>query len=173
MPKQLGFQWSEEGSSGTILEWVSRGQDRAEDMILKISEHNQEREKEIAQQLPGIAAKVYWTEDVEVVLHGSVSPDQRLPMTILCQERCVRAVEILTARGAIFSYHWLCYVGCMLVLAILKQTSCCTFVTTSLVFTVHDLAAMGEILPSMRMKHPGVALPGMLSDRCDAKENSN
>ena len=34
---------------------------------------------------------------------------------ILCQERCVRAVEILTARGAIFSYHWLCYVGCILV----------------------------------------------------------
>ena len=33
-------------------------------------------------------------------------------MTILCQERCVRAVEILTARGAIFSYRWLCYVGC-------------------------------------------------------------
>ena len=62
--KRLGFQWSEEGSAGTILEWVSRGQDRsaylAEDIILKISEHNQEREKEIAQQLPGIAAKVYW-----------------------------------------------------------------------------------------------------------------
>ena len=36
-------------------------------------------------------------------------------MTILCQERCVRAVEILAARGATFSYHWLCYVGCILV----------------------------------------------------------
>ena len=36
-------------------------------------------------------------------------------MTILCQERCVRAAEILTAREAIFSYRWLCYVGCILV----------------------------------------------------------
>ncbi|CAE7696058.1 unnamed protein product [Symbiodinium necroappetens] len=94
------------------------GQDRvaftSQDLVLKLSEQPQQQELTYASLLPGIAAPVFWVEDVEVVLHDDKGGEQRLPMTLLCQTPVVKAADVMEQRGATFSFKFLCHVGCVL-----------------------------------------------------------
>ena len=118
LPKTLGFEWGVSGPSGMLLQWLTKGQDRAvytaNDLILKISTTCQKHEYELAKMLPGIAAKTYWAEDVELFLHGN-NRELKGPVSLVCQERCVLATEVLEARGQTFSFQFMCHVGCILV----------------------------------------------------------
>ena len=118
LPKTLGFEWDQDGPSGTLLEFLGKGQDRvaymAQDMVLKLSQHSQKQELTLAKLLPGIATPVFWMENVMVVLHDDKGGMQNLAMTLLCQQPVVKAVEVMEARGALFSFKFLCHVGCVL-----------------------------------------------------------
>ncbi|OLP75045.1 hypothetical protein AK812_SmicGene45231 [Symbiodinium microadriaticum] len=118
LPKTLGFEWDQSGPSGTLLEFLGKGQDRvaymAQDMVLKLSQHSQKQELTLAKLLPGIATPVFWMENVMVVLHDDKGGMQNIAMTMLCQQPVVKAVEVMEARGALFSFKFLCHVGCVL-----------------------------------------------------------
>jgi len=118
LPRTLGFEWHQGSPSGTLLEFLGKGQDRvaftSQDLVLKLSEQPQQQELTYASLLPGIAAPVFWVEDVEVVLHDDKGGEQRLPMTLLCQTPVVKAADVMEQRGATFSFKFLCHVGCVL-----------------------------------------------------------
>ena len=118
LPKTLGFEWDHESPSGPLLEFLGKGQDRvaymSQDVVLKLSQHSQKQEYTLAKLLPGIAAPVFWVENVMVVLHDDKGGMQNIAMTCLCQQPVVKAVEVMQARGAIFSFRFLCHVGCIL-----------------------------------------------------------
>ena len=118
LPKTLGFEWDQSGPSGTLLEFLGKGQDRvaymAQDMVLKLSQHSQKQELTLAKLLPGIATPVFWMENVMVVLHDDKGGMQNIAMTMLCQQPVVKAVEVMEARGPLFSFKFLCHVGCVL-----------------------------------------------------------
>ncbi|CAE7334827.1 unnamed protein product [Symbiodinium microadriaticum] len=111
LPKTLGFEWDHESLSGPLLEFLGKGQDRvaymSQDMVLKLSQHSQKQEYTLAKLLPGV-------ENVMVVLHDDKGGMQNIAMTCLCQQPVVKAVEVMQARGAIFSFRFLCHVGCIL-----------------------------------------------------------
>ena len=56
LPKTLGFEWDQGSPSGTLLEFLGKGQDRvaymSQDMVLKLSQHFQQQELTLAK--PGI-----------------------------------------------------------------------------------------------------------------------
>ena len=118
LPKTLGFEWDQEGPSGPLLEFLGKGQDRvaymSQDMVLKLSQHSQKQEHTLAKLLPGIAAPVFWVENVMVVLHDDKGGMQNIAMTCLCQQPVIKAVDVMEARGAVFSFRFLCHVGCIL-----------------------------------------------------------
>ena len=118
LPKTLGFEWDQGRPSGTLLEFLGKGQDRvaymSQDMVLKLSQHSQQQELTLAKLLPGIASPVYWVEGVMVVLHDDKGDLHNLVMTLLCQQPVVKAVEVMEARGPLFSFKFLCHVGCAL-----------------------------------------------------------
>ena len=86
----------------------------SQDMVLKLSQHSQQQELTLAKLLPGIASPVYWVEGVMVVLHDDKGDLHNLVMTLLCQQPVVKAVEVMEARGPLFSFKFLCHVGCAL-----------------------------------------------------------
>ena len=100
-----------------FTQWLAKGQDRAaytcQGMVFKISELPQFPELRLSRRFPGVVAKVFWAEEIVVVLHG---PDtaMRFPMTLLCQEQCTPAVTVLKDRGENFAFRFLCYVACIL-----------------------------------------------------------
>ncbi|CAE7388393.1 unnamed protein product, partial [Symbiodinium microadriaticum] len=118
LPKTLGFESDQGGPSGPLLEFLGKGQDRvaymSQDMVLKLSQHSQKQELTLAKLLPGIAAPVFWVENVMVVLHDDKGGMQNIAMTCLCQQPVIKAVEVMEARGAVFSFRFLCHVGCIL-----------------------------------------------------------
>ena len=118
LPKTLGFEWHQGSPSGTLLEFLGKGQDRvaftSQDLVLKLSEQPQQQELTFASLLPGIAAPVFWVEDVEVFLHDDKGGEQSLPMTLLCQKPVVLAADVMEQRGVTFSFKFLCHVGCIL-----------------------------------------------------------
>ena len=90
MLKTLGFEWCPSGPCGTLLQWLAKGQDRAaytcQGMVFKISELPQFPELRLSRRFPGVVAKVFWAEEIVLVLHG---PDtaMRFPMTLLLKDR--------------------------------------------------------------------------------------
>ncbi|CAE7909473.1 unnamed protein product [Symbiodinium microadriaticum] len=116
LPKTLGFEWDQGGPSGPLLEFLGKGQDRLHvaGMVLKLSQHSQKQELTLAKLLPGIAAPVFWVENVMVVLHDDKGGMQNIAMTCLCQQPVIKAVDVMEARGAVFSFRFLCHVGCIL-----------------------------------------------------------
>ena len=109
MPKTLGFEWCPRGPCGTVLQWLAKGQDRAahtcQGMVFKISELPQLPELRLSRRFPGVVAKVFWTEEIVLVLHG-LDTATRFPMTLLCQEQCTPAVTILKDRGENFAFRF-------------------------------------------------------------------
>ena len=82
-------------------------------MVFKISELPQLPELRLSRRFPGVVAKVSWTEEIVLVLHG-LDTATRFPMTLLCQEQCTPAVTVLKDRGENFAFRFLCYVACIL-----------------------------------------------------------
>ena len=78
-------------------------------MVFKLSELPQYPEL----RLSGAVAKVFWAEEIVLVLHGP-NTALRFPMTLLCQEQCTPAVSVLKDRGENFAFRFLCYVACIL-----------------------------------------------------------
>ena len=78
----------------------------AQNMVLKLSQHSQKQELTLAKLVPGIATAVFWMENVMVVLHDDKGGMQNLAMTLLCQQPVVKAVEVMAARGALFSFKF-------------------------------------------------------------------
>ena len=73
----------------------------------------QEVEARIAGWLPAIAARVYWQEEVQVVMHLPSGNTREHNMFLLCQEKVQRADAVLLGRGATFSFKWSCYAACI------------------------------------------------------------
>ena len=81
--------------------------------VFKLSELPQLPELRLCRRFSGVVAKVFWTEEIVLVLHG-LDTATRFPMTLLCQEQCIPAVTILKDRGENFAFRFLCYVACIL-----------------------------------------------------------
>ena len=117
MPRTLGFEWSPSGPCGTLLQWLAKGKDRAaytcQGMVFKFSELPQYPELRLSRRFPGVVAKVFWAEEIVLVLHGP-NTAMRFPMTLLRQEQCTPAVTVLKDRGETFAFRFLCHVACIL-----------------------------------------------------------
>ena len=117
MPKTLGFDWCPSDPCGTLLQWIAKGQDRAaytcQGMVFKLSELPQYPELRLSRRFPGVVAKVFWAEEIVLVLHGP-NKTMRFPMTLLCQEQCTPAVSVLKNRGETFAFRFMCHVACIL-----------------------------------------------------------
>ena len=89
------------GPCGTLLQWLVKGKDRAaytcQGMVFKLSELPQYPELRLSRRFPGVVAKVFWAEEIVLVLHGP-NTAMRFPMTLLCQEQCTPAVTVLKDR---------------------------------------------------------------------------
>ena len=70
-------------------------------------------ELRLSRRFPGVVAKVFWAEEIVLVLHGP-NTEMRFPMTLLCQEQCTPAVSVLKDRGETFAFRFLCHVACIL-----------------------------------------------------------
>ena len=79
----------------------------------ELSELPQYPELRLSRRFPGVVAKVFWAEEIVLVLHGP-NTALRFPMTLLCQEQCTPAVSVLKDRGENFAFRFLCYVACVL-----------------------------------------------------------
>ena len=76
-------------------------------------EGQEQQELRLSRRFPALVAKVFWTEEIVLVLHG-LDTATRFPMTLLCQEQCTPAVTVLKDRGENFAFRFLCYVACIL-----------------------------------------------------------
>ena len=122
IPPQLGSEWGgiDQGPSGVLLEYVARGSDKlayeSEGFILKLSECSLKAELAFSKQLPTVVATTFWTEKIRVLLHqddGSVWHNYSLFLS--CQEKTVRAASLMEARGEVWAFRFLAYIGCILV----------------------------------------------------------
>ena len=102
--------WCLSGPCGTLLQWIAKGQDRAaytcQGMVFKFSELPQYPELRLSRRFLGVVAKVFWAEEIVLVLHGP-NTEMRFPMTLLCQEQCTPAVSVLCRVACILT--WLRY----------------------------------------------------------------
>ena len=122
IPPQLGSEWGggpHGGPSGVILDYIARGSDKlafeADGLVLKLSEGTQKEELMFSRKLPSVTATTYWIEKIQVHLHkedGTVWHNYSLFLS--CQEKAVRASDLLSSRGETWAFKFLAYVGCLL-----------------------------------------------------------
>ncbi|CAE7348380.1 unnamed protein product [Symbiodinium microadriaticum] len=122
IPPQLGSEWGggpHGGPSGVILNYIARGSDKlafeADGLVLKLSEGTQREELLFSGKLPSVTATTYWIEKIQVHLHkedGTVWHNYSLFLS--CQEKAVRASELMSSRGETWAFRFLAYVGCLL-----------------------------------------------------------
>ena len=122
IPPQLGSEWGggpHGGPSGVILDYIARGSDKlafeADGLVLKLSEGTQKEELQFSRKLPSVTATTYWIEKIQVHLHkedGTVWHNYNLFLS--CQEKAVRASELMSSRGETWAFKFLAYVGCLL-----------------------------------------------------------
>ena len=122
IPPQLGSEWGggpHGGPSGVLLNYIARGSDKlafeADGLVLKLSEGTQREELVFSGKLPSVTATTYWIEKIQVHLHkedGTVWHNYNLFLS--CQEKAVRASELMSSRGETWAFKFLAYVGCLL-----------------------------------------------------------
>ena len=122
IPPQLGSEWGggpHGGPSGVMLNYIARGSDKlafeADGLVLKLNEGTQREELQFSRKLPSVTATTYWIEKIQVHLHkedGTVWHNYNLFLS--CQEKAVRASELMSSRGETWAFKFLAYVGCLL-----------------------------------------------------------
>ena len=122
IPPQLGSEWGggpHGGPSGVLLNYIARGSDKlafeSDGLVLKLSEGTQREELVFSGKLPSVTATTYWIEKIQVHLHkedGTVWHNYTLFLS--CQEKAVRASDLMSSRGETWAFRFLAYVGCLL-----------------------------------------------------------